>query len=64
MMPCFGAQADCVIKPECVLSAAVDEALRAFLAALDSYTLADLARPRAALGGLLRIEMPEETSPA
>jgi Rrf2 family nitric oxide-sensitive transcriptional repressor len=64
VMPCFGTQGDCVIKPECVLAAAVDEALRAFLAALDSYTLADLVRPRAGLARLLRIDEPEEASAA
>ena len=39
---------------------AVDEALRAFLAVLDSYTLADLVRPRMALARLLRIDEPLE----
>lgn len=56
LMPCFGTQSDCVIRPECVLARAANEALRAFLAALDRYTLADLARPRAALTRLLRID--------
>jgi Rrf2 family nitric oxide-sensitive transcriptional repressor len=64
MMPCFGSQGDCVIKPECVLATAVDEALRAFLAALDSYTLEDLARPRRGLARLLHMNEPEEASPA
>jgi DNA-binding IscR family transcriptional regulator len=47
-----------------VLAAAVDEALRAFLAVLDSYTLADLVRPRAGLVRLLRIEEPLQPEPA
>jgi Rrf2 family nitric oxide-sensitive transcriptional repressor len=64
MMPCFGSQGECVIRPECVLAAAVDEALRAFLAVLDSYTLADLVRPRAGLVRLLRIEEPLQPEPA
>ncbi len=64
IMPCFGSQGDCIIKPECVLANAVDEALRAFLATLDSYTLADLVRPRMGLARLLRIEEPVEPAPA
>jgi DNA-binding IscR family transcriptional regulator len=47
-----------------VLATAVDEALRAFLAALDSYTLEDLARPRRGLARLLHMNEPEEASPA
>jgi Rrf2 family nitric oxide-sensitive transcriptional repressor len=61
MMPCSGLQGDCVIKPECVLANAVDEALQAFMATLDRYTLADLARPRMPLAALLRIQ--ERTAP-
>jgi Rrf2 family nitric oxide-sensitive transcriptional repressor len=64
MMPCFGTQGSCVIKPECVLANAVDEALRAFLSALDSYTLEDLVRPRVGLARLLKIEEPLQPEPA
>jgi Rrf2 family transcriptional regulator, nitric oxide-sensitive transcriptional repressor len=64
MMPCFGSQGECVIQPECVLANAVEEALQAFLATLDRYTLADLARPRVALAGLLRIGESMEPEPA
>jgi Rrf2 family transcriptional regulator, nitric oxide-sensitive transcriptional repressor len=64
MMPCFGSQGECVIKPECVLANAVDEALRAFLATLDGYTLADLVQPRMALSRLLRVNGPVESAPA
>jgi Rrf2 family nitric oxide-sensitive transcriptional repressor len=64
MVPCFGSQGACVISPECVLANALDEALRAFLATLDRYTLADLARPRVALARLLRIDEPTEPAPA
>jgi Rrf2 family nitric oxide-sensitive transcriptional repressor len=56
LMPCFGSRSACTIQPDCVLAGATDEALRALLAVLDSYTLADLARPRAALTRLLRID--------
>lgn len=64
LVPCFGSQSACAIQSDCVLAGAVDEALRAFLAALDRYTLADLARPRAALARLLRIDEAAEASPA
>ena len=62
LVPCFGSLGDCAIKPACMLAGAVDEALRAFLAVLDSYTLADLVRPRMGLARLLRIDEPEEAS--
>jgi Rrf2 family nitric oxide-sensitive transcriptional repressor len=62
VMPCFGAQGVCVIKPECVLASVVHQALSAFMAALDGYTLADLVGPRAALAALLRVGEP--TAPA
>jgi Rrf2 family transcriptional regulator, nitric oxide-sensitive transcriptional repressor len=55
LMPCFGSNVVCTIQPACVASSAINEALRAFLATLDRYTLADLVQPRAALAGLLRI---------
>ena len=56
MMPCF--ESGCLIKPECVLIGAVNEALGAFLATFDRYTLADLVRPRVGLTGLLRVDLP------
>lgn len=56
IVPCFGTEAGCAIQPDCALAGMLDEALRAFLAALDRYTLADLVRPRAALALLLRID--------
>ncbi|HTW70692.1 MAG TPA: Rrf2 family transcriptional regulator [Acetobacteraceae bacterium] len=62
LVPCFGADAVCVIHPACVASNVVDEALRAFLATLDRYTLADLVQPRTALAGLLQIKERETQS--
>jgi Rrf2 family nitric oxide-sensitive transcriptional repressor len=56
MMPCF--EGDCVIKPECALIGAVNEALGAFLATFDRYTLADLVRPSVGLARLLRVDLP------
>jgi Rrf2 family transcriptional regulator, nitric oxide-sensitive transcriptional repressor len=64
LVPCFGSQSDCVIQPECVLARAVAEALQAFVTTLDRYTLADIARPHAALARLLRIDGPTESPPA
>ncbi|HUN42241.1 MAG TPA: Rrf2 family transcriptional regulator [Acetobacteraceae bacterium] len=58
LVPCFGSKTVCVIHPACVASIAVDEALRAFLATLDRYTLADLVRTSPALAGLLQIKEP------
>lgn len=64
LMPCFGSQALCVIQPECMVASAVDEALRAFLATLDRYTLEDLVRPRTGLATLLRIESAPAVAPS
>lgn len=55
MVPCFGAQGVCAIETSCVLQGALREALRAFLAILDRYTLADLIAPRRKLARLLDI---------
>jgi hypothetical protein len=41
-----------------VLIGAVNEALGAFLATFDRYTLADLVRPSVGLAGLLRVDLP------
>lgn len=43
---------NCVIEPACVLSGALGEALAAFMAVLDGYTLTDLLTPR---GDILRL---------
>lgn len=56
VVPCLGCDADCTIKPDCVLAGVLDEALGAFLAVLDGRTLADLVAPRAALARLLHVE--------
>lgn len=42
----------CVIAPACGLSGVLNEALAAFMAALDRYTLADLLRQRSKLAHL------------
>ncbi len=56
MAPCFGNPGICPITPTCVLQQAMDEALHAFLAVLDNYTLADLVGPQRKLGVLLGID--------
>ena len=49
LVECFAPDTNqCPIAPACALAPALDEALGAFLAVLDKYTLADLiAKPRA-----------------
>lgn len=42
----------CVIAPACGLSGVLNEALAAFMAVLDRYTLADLLRQRSKLAHL------------
>jgi Rrf2 family nitric oxide-sensitive transcriptional repressor len=48
LVECFAPETNqCPIAPACALAPALDEALTAFLAVLDRYTLADLtAKPR------------------
>ncbi len=46
----------CAISPACRLKGMLHEALSAFLAVLDKYTLADLVRNKSALGPLLGID--------
>lgn len=54
LVECFsGHDRGCVIQPACVLKNAFGEALTAFLAVLDGYTLADLLAPRRQLARLL-----------
>lgn len=63
LVACFeGPPGMCRIAPACVLRRALGEALDAFLAVLDDYTLADLLAPRTALATLLRL--PASSRPA
>jgi len=43
----------CIVASACGLTGALDEALGAFMAVLDGYSLADITQRRAALGALL-----------
>jgi Rrf2 family transcriptional regulator, nitric oxide-sensitive transcriptional repressor len=52
----------CLISPACGLTGVLDEALDAFMAVLDRYTLADLLQRKSELIGLFRVaEKPEMT---
>ncbi len=55
LVECFGPDNRCVITPECVLKNVLAEALNAFLAVLDRYTLADLVAEPEPLQRLLRV---------
>lgn len=49
----------CIIAPACGLTGALNEALAAFLAVLDGYTLADLLNRQPGLAELFRRTAPE-----
>lgn len=53
LVECFGSDSLCAIRPACRLKSALHEALRAFFAVLDRYTLRDLVADREELVALL-----------
>jgi Rrf2 family nitric oxide-sensitive transcriptional repressor len=53
--------ATCIIAPVCGLTRVLDDAVRAFLAVLDSYTLADLLVKRVDLGAIFAKAIAEPT---
>ena len=55
LVACFDDAETCAIGQACVLRGALHQALAAFLAVLDRYTLADLVAPRRRLAVLLGI---------
>ena len=55
LVPCFREPGACVIGSACVLESALHEALHAFLAVLDRYSLADLVSPGHKATQLLQI---------
>jgi Rrf2 family nitric oxide-sensitive transcriptional repressor len=61
LVACFDGSATCTISEICVLQAVLHEALAAFLAVLDRFTLADLIAPRTRLATVLGIGVPENT---
>jgi Rrf2 family nitric oxide-sensitive transcriptional repressor len=56
LAPCFKACGSCVIEPACILKDALGQALDAFLAVLDRYTLADLVMSHHKLSALLKAQ--------
>ncbi len=59
LVECFGDDNECVITPACRLKPILAEALKAFLAVLDDYTVADMLGPqRPRLINLLQIDDP------
>lgn len=59
LVECFDPETNtCPLSPACALQGALGEALDAFYAVLDEYTLADLLKPRAKLRRLLGISTP------
>lgn len=58
LVACFDGSANCAISEICVLQTVLHEALGAFLAVLDRFTLDDLVAPRANLARLLGIGTP------
>ena len=56
LVECFDAASDgCALSGPCRLKGALSRALKAYLAVLDEYTLADLTRNRAELARLLAV---------
>jgi Rrf2 family transcriptional regulator, nitric oxide-sensitive transcriptional repressor len=64
LVPCFADTELCAIGKACILQGVLQDALDAFLAVLDQYTLADLVRPRRKLASLLREGTPRSVGAA
>ena len=58
---CFATDGTCPIQPACILQGALSEALAAFLAVMDRWTLADLVQPKHQLRALLQLEPATQT---
>jgi Rrf2 family nitric oxide-sensitive transcriptional repressor len=63
LVACFEPGGSCAIGGVCALSGILAEALAAFLAVLDQYTLTDLVKPRRGLAALFGIQPPRPSSP-
>lgn len=63
LVECFGPNNRCVITPDCVLKNVLADAMGAFMAVLDRYTLADLVGDPAPLRRLLNVRTVEQVSP-
>ena len=64
IVECFGDDKACVLSPVCVLKNVLNEALVAFLATLDRYTLKDLIKPARELDEQLITLLPAPAKPA
>ena len=53
---CLGQRGYCPIERICILRGVLHDAIEAFLAVLDGYTLADLIKPKRALASLLLLD--------
>lgn len=62
LVECFSTQNDCRLTPSCALRGVLREALQAFFAVLDRYSLADLLVPKQELATLLGIDIPVRQS--
>lgn len=62
IVECFMEKGCCRVEPGCRLSGILSEALSAFLAVLDKYTLADLLANPKGLSSLLGVEFEKQTA--
>ena len=60
LVECFGPDNTCVISPVCSLKGVLGEALNAFLATLDRYTLADIVPGKDAPQLIRLLNIPDE----
>lgn len=63
IVECFMDNGCCRVEPGCRLSGVLSEALSAFLAVLDKYTLADLLANPKGLSSLLGVEFEDLSNP-
>ncbi|HSH43351.1 MAG TPA: Rrf2 family transcriptional regulator [Arenicellales bacterium] len=63
LVECFGADNQCVVTPACRLRHVLEDALEAFFAELDRYTLADLLQNGARMSTLLGLAVVVENRP-
>ena len=60
LVECFGSDNTCVISPVCSLKGVLGQALDAFLATLDGYTLADIVPEKDAPDLIRLLDIPTE----
>jgi Rrf2 family transcriptional regulator, nitric oxide-sensitive transcriptional repressor len=64
LVECFGSRGGCIIAPACRLKGVFGEALAAYLAVLDKYTLQNLIENMAALRPLFGLDISSGPAPA